>query len=95
LNVTFANDAATFAVRVTPRAKRNAVVGTHGDALKVCVTAPPEDGRANDALIEVLADWLNVKRRQIEIISGATSRNKVVRVNGLTRDSLNAKLQGF
>ena len=80
-------------MRVTPRAKRNAVVGIVGDAVKVCVTAPPEDGRANDALIEVLAAWLGVKRRQIEIVSGATSRNKVVRVTGLTREHLEAKLQ--
>ncbi|MGA2220268.1 MAG: DUF167 domain-containing protein [Verrucomicrobiia bacterium] len=93
MNVKFANDAATFAVRVTPRAKRNAVVGVAGDALKVRVTAPPEDGRANDALIEVLADWLGVKRRQIEIISGATSRNKIVRVTSAARELIETKLR--
>jgi hypothetical protein len=79
-------------VRVTPHAKCSAVAGLTGDALKVCVTAPPEDGRANDALIEVLADWLGVKRRQIEIISGATNRNKVVRVTGITRESIDARV---
>ena len=93
MNVKFANDDATFAVRVTPRAKRNAVVGVAGDALKVRVTAPPEDGRANDALIEVLADWLGVKRRQIEIISGATSRNKIVRVTSAARELIETKLR--
>jgi uncharacterized protein (TIGR00251 family) len=73
-------DELTIQVRVTPRAKRNAVTRTPDGSLKVYVTAPPEDGRANDAVIEVLADWLGVKRRQVEIIRGATSRNKVVRV---------------
>jgi len=82
-------------VRVAPRAKRNGVAGAHGDALKVCVTAPPEGGRANDALVEVLADWLGVKRRQIEIVSGATSRNKVVRVTGITRESVEANFHGL
>ena len=51
-------------------------------SLKVYVTAPPEDGRANEAVIEAVAEWLGVKRRQVEIIRGATSRNKVVRVTG-------------
>ena len=82
-------------MRVTPRAKRNEVAGAHGNALKVCVTAPPEGGRANDALIEVLADWLGVKRRQVEIISGATSRNKIVRVAGIARKSVEANFQGL
>jgi uncharacterized protein (TIGR00251 family) len=61
--------------------------------LKVCVTAPPEDGRANYALIEVLADWFGVKRRQIEIISGATNRNKIVRVTGAARELIETKLR--
>lgn len=82
-------------MRVTPRAKRNGVVGMHGDALKVCVTAPPEDGRANDAVVEVLADWLGVKRRQIEIVSGATNRNKVVRVEGITAENIRSRFQDF
>ena len=61
--------------------------------MKVRVTAPPEDGRANDALIEVLADWLGVKRRRIEIVSGATSRNKIVRVTGAARELIETKLR--
>ena len=70
----------TLAVRVTPRAKRNAVVKTDDKSLKIYVTAPPEDGRANEAVVKLIADWLGVKRRQVEIVSGATSRNKVVRI---------------
>jgi len=93
LRFTKSADGVTFAVRVQPRARRNAVAGLKGDALKVCVTAPPEDGRANEALIELLAETLDVKRRQIEILTGATSRDKVVRVSGLGRTELAAKLQ--
>jgi hypothetical protein len=72
----------TFAVRVTPRAKQNKVQPQADGSLKVYVTAPPEDGRANEAVVEVIAQWLGVKRRNVEIIRGATSRNKVVRVTG-------------
>ena len=50
--------------------------------MKVYVTAPPEDGHANEAVVEVIADWLGVKRRDVEIVRGATGRNKVVRVTG-------------
>ena len=85
----------SFSVRVTPRARRNQVVGVTAGALKVSVTAPPEDGRANAAVIEVLADWLGIKRRQIEILSGATNRNKVVRVSGVTREVVSGRLAGF
>ncbi len=81
-----------FPVRVQPRARRNAVAVLKGDALKVYVTAPPEDGRANEAVIELLAETLGVKRRQVEIITGATSRDKVVRVSGLASRELAAKL---
>ncbi|MGD0060312.1 MAG: DUF167 domain-containing protein [Verrucomicrobiia bacterium] len=70
----------TFAVRVTPRAKQNKVQPQADGALKVYVTAPPEDGRANEAVVNAIAEWLGVKRRDVEIVRGATSRNKVVRV---------------
>ena len=75
-------ESTTFQIRVQPRAKRNAVTKLPDGSLKVYVTAPPEDGRANDAVVETIAEWLGVKRRQVEIIRGATSRNKVVRVAG-------------
>ncbi len=72
----------TFAIRVTPRAKQNKVQPQADGSLKVYVTAPPEDGRANEAVVETIAQWLGVKRRDVEIIRGATSRHKVVRVTG-------------
>jgi uncharacterized protein (TIGR00251 family) len=72
----------TYAVRVTPRARQNKVQPQADGSLKVYVTAPPEDGRANEAVVDIIAEWLGVKRRDVEIVRGATSRNKVVRVTG-------------
>jgi len=81
-------DGATLAVRAQPNAKKNAVVGEHGGALKVAVTAPPEDGRANEALVGLLRDWLGLKRSQVELVGGHTSRNKLVLIRGLTPEQL-------
>ena len=83
----------TFSVRVQPRAKRNGVVGELGEALKIALTAPPSDGRANEACIEFLAGLLDLPRSSIAIISGHTGRNKVVRVTGLSLDTLRQRLQ--
>jgi len=78
----------TLSVRVTPRAKRNAVTKMEDGSLKVYVQAPPEDGRANEALVETVAEWLGVKRRQVAIVTGETSRNKVVRLTGVSREQI-------
>jgi uncharacterized protein len=75
---------ATFAVKVHPRARKNAISGELGDALKVSLTSPPIDGRANEACIEFLAKLLNVARSSVTIAAGETSRRKVIRVAGLT-----------
>lgn len=85
-------DGATLAVRAQPGAKKNAVLGTQAGALKVAVTAPPEDGRANEALVEVLKEYFGVKRSQIELMSGRTNRNKVFLIRGVTPEQLTAKL---
>lgn len=74
----------TFAVKVHPRAKKNAISGEIGDALKISLTSPPVDGRANEACIEFLAKLLKVARSSVTIASGQTSRNKVIRVAGVT-----------
>lgn len=73
----------SFAVKVQPRAKKNAITGVLGDALKLALTAPPVEGKANQAVIEFFADWFQIGRSQVTITSGQTSRNKVVRVTGL------------
>jgi uncharacterized protein (TIGR00251 family) len=90
VTITAHAEGATLAVRAQPNAKKNAVVGEQAGALKVAVTAPPEDGRANAALVEVLRDWLGLKRSQVELAGGATSRNKVFLIRGLTPDELTA-----
>jgi uncharacterized protein len=76
--------AVRFTVRVQPRAPRNAVVGVHAGALNVKLNAPPVDGAANEALVDVLSEWLDVPKRAIAIVTGATSRAKVVEVTGVT-----------
>jgi uncharacterized protein len=75
---------ATFAVRIHPRAKKNAITGELGDALKVSLTAPAVEGRANEACIEFFANLLKVPRSSVTIASGQTSRRKVIRVVGLS-----------
>jgi uncharacterized protein (TIGR00251 family) len=84
-------EGATLAVRAQPGAKKSAVLGEQAGALKVAVTAPPEDGRANAALVEVLREWLGVKRSQVELLTGATNRNKVFLVRGMSAEELTAK----
>jgi uncharacterized protein (TIGR00251 family) len=80
-------------VKVVPKASRNGVVGWVGDALKVCVTAAPERGRANEAVREVLAAALGVSERQVQIVSGATSARKVVEIEGLDEVEVRRKLE--
>ena len=82
-----------FALRAQPGAKRNAVVGVVGGALKVSVTAPPEDGRANDAILELLHEWLGVKRSQLELVAGRTNRNKRILIRGLSVDSIRMQVR--
>ena len=83
---------ATFAVKVHPRARKNAVTGELGDALKLSLTAPPAEGRANEACIEFLANLLNLPRSSITIASGLSSRRKVIRVSGLSADEVQKRL---
>ena len=83
-------EGATLAVRAQPGARKTAVLGEQAGALKVAVTAPPEDGRANEALVEVLRRWLGVRRSQVELLTGATNRNKVFLIRGLTAEQLTA-----
>ena len=88
-----ANGEVSFAVRIHPRAKKNGITGEVGDAFKVSLTAPPIEGRANDACIEFFAKLLKVPRSSITIASGQTSRNKVIRVEGVTGQYVLEKLQ--
>jgi uncharacterized protein (TIGR00251 family) len=81
-----------FAVKIQPRAKKNAIVGELGDALKIALTAPPVEGRANEACIKFLSNLLEVPRSSVSIASGESSRRKVIRVAGLTADELRKRI---
>src|SRR6267154_1207917 len=82
----------TFAVKVHPRAKKNAITGQVGDALKLALTAPPVNGKANAACIDFFAKLLNVPRSSVTIAAGQTSRNKVIRVTGLSAEDVARRL---
>ncbi len=82
----------TFAVKVHPRAKKNAITGQVGDALKLALTAPPVNGKANAACIDFFAKLLNVPRSSVTIAAGQTSRNKIIRVTGLTGQQVRERL---
>ena len=75
-------------VRAQPGARRNGVQGEQNGALKVAVTAPPEDGRANAALVAVLREALGVKRSQVALLSGQTSREKKFLIRGIKKAEL-------
>ena len=83
----------SFAVKVQPRARRNAVVGELGGVLKIALIAPPVDGRANEACIEFLADLFHVRRAALAIVSGENSRSKVICVSGVSARQLRAMLE--
>jgi uncharacterized protein (TIGR00251 family) len=83
----------TFAVKVHPRAKKNAITGKVGDALKLALTAPPVDGKANEACIDFFAKLLKVPRSSVTIAAGQTSRNKVIRVAGLSAEEVRRRLK--
>ena len=82
----------SFQVKVHPRAKRDAIAGALGDALKLSLTAPPVEGRANEACIEFFARLLKVPRSSITIASGQSSRLKVIRIAGITAAEFRAQL---
>ena len=82
----------TLAVKVHPRANKNAITGEVGDVLRLALTAPPVDGKANDACIEFFAKLLNLPRSSVTIAAGQTSRNKVIRVTGLSAEEVRKRL---
>jgi len=94
LKITEAGGGVTFAVRVVPRASKNEIAGIHEDALKIRVTAPPVEGRANDALIAFLAQRLGVRKSEVEIVAGATSRRKMIHVSGVLTQEVEERLWG-
>ncbi len=84
--------AVTFAVKVHPRARKDAITGELGDALKLALTAPPVEGKANQACIEFFANLLKVPRSSVTIAAGQSSRNKIIRVTGLSATEIEKRL---
>jgi uncharacterized protein (TIGR00251 family) len=82
----------SFAVKVHPRASKNAITGTVGDALKLALTAPPVEGKANQAVIEFFADLFQIPRSSVTIASGEASRNKVIRIAGVSKPAAEQRL---
>ena len=82
----------TFAVKVHPRARKNAITGELGNALKLSLTSPPVDGRANEACIEFFVNLLQVPHCSVTIASGQSRREKVIRVAGLSAEELRSKM---
>ncbi len=80
-------------VRASPGAKRDSLAGEHAGALKIAVSAPPDKGKANEAIIEVLSETLDVPKSNITLITGATSRQKKFRIEGIDRETLLGKLK--
>jgi uncharacterized protein (TIGR00251 family) len=82
-------------IRAQPGARKRGIQGERGGALRVAVTAPPQDGRANESIAEVLREAFKLKRSELQLVSGEKSRNKSFLVRGLTREQLEARLAGF
>ena len=85
-------DGCILPVRAQPGARKNGIVGEHGGTLKVAVTAAPERGKANNALLKMLADLLGLKRSQVELMAGESSRDKLLLVRGLSQTELQVRL---
>jgi uncharacterized protein len=83
---------ARLTLRVSPGAARSAVVGRHGAGWKVRVSAAPEDGKANDAVVRLLADTLALPRRDVRIVSGRASRDKTVALAGMSPEEIERRL---
>jgi uncharacterized protein (TIGR00251 family) len=79
-------------LRVSPGAGRATVVGRYGDSWKVRVTAPPERGRANADVVELIADTVGMLRPDVRLVAGASSRDKVVELSGITLEEAERRL---
>jgi uncharacterized protein len=92
ISIKESGDAVTLSVKIHPRAKKNALTGELDGALKVSLTAPPIDGKANHACIDFFAKLLKVPRSSVTIASGLSSRMKVIRVSGLSAEEVRKRI---
>ena len=84
---------ARLSVKVHPRAKRSAITGRFGDAWKLDLAAPPVDGKANEECVRFLAEFAGVPRSRVRIVTGASGRMKVVEIEGVDQEALDAILR--
>ena len=95
IHVTEHAEGSILVVRALPGARRNSIMGEVGGAVKIAVSASPDKGKANQAIIEVLREILGVKTSQVELLSGFTSRQKRFLIRGWSKQSLEARLSNL
>ncbi len=86
-------EGAVLTLRIIPRAAKNAIQGEHGDALKIRLCAPPVEGAANTALVEFLSETFSLPRARVQLLSGATYRNKRILLSGLSASAIRSTIQ--
>lgn len=94
VDVRKAKDGIVFRVRLVPRARRDELAGVLNGALKIRLTAPPVEGRANEACVRFLARFLGVPRASVFIVTGHTAREKLIRVEGMDEGSFRERVRG-
>lgn len=92
IQITVHKDGILLPVKAQPGAKRNAVVGEHDGMLKIAVTQKPEAGKANEAILELLANSLGLRRSQLKLFSGATNRYKKILLTNIGQEDLRTRL---
>jgi uncharacterized protein len=92
LKIQRADNAVTFSVKVVPRSSKTAIAGLLGGMLKVKLAAAPEKGKANESLVEFLADTLGVRKNAVSIISGHASPAKIIQITGVSTETILQKL---
>lgn len=83
---------ATVQVKVVPGASKTRIVGRYGDAIKIQVAAPPEGGKANDAVIKLIADTLGIRRQQVQLVRGHAQARKTIEVDGVDQAAVDSAL---
>jgi hypothetical protein len=95
IRITETPEGVVISVRAQPGAKRTTIVGIHGNALKIAVQAPPVDGKANEAIELALAGWLDLKKSQVSLKSGMSSRDKTFLLGGIDAASVQILLDAL
>jgi len=93
VNIRGTDDGIVISVRARPGASKDAVAGVHGDALKIAVRAAPENGKANDALVNIIASVFNVKRKNVRLMRGGSSPSKQFEIAGISADQARRIIQ--